>query len=107
MFRSRAIAGLWGIRFGHVLTLFRLSIPARAGLVIYAGIGVHPDHAAAVRWRRLLHLPGGFESRVLGGRWLSGTRRGSSWVEWANNVGARAGSQQGRKTIELECTVRK
>src|SRR6266568_874282 len=53
VFSRSAVACLDGVRFGHVLSLFCLPVPARAGLVVYARIRVHPHHARAVRRRGL------------------------------------------------------
>src|SRR5207245_10679155 len=54
VFPRCAVARLDGVRFGHVLSLFCLPVPTRAGLVVYAGIRVHPHRARAVRGWGLL-----------------------------------------------------
>jgi hypothetical protein len=43
-----AIAGFLGVGFGHVFAMFGFAVPVRAGLVVNAGVGVDPNHAAAI-----------------------------------------------------------
>ena len=45
-------SGLLRVRFGHVLPLLGLAVPARSGLVVHAGVGIH--HSVAVCRRSLL-----------------------------------------------------
>src|SRR5712692_9265492 len=52
----------------------------------------------SLRPRRLIHPAKHTRESVVGrSRWLSGARRGSFSVEWADDVGERVGSQERRK----------
>lgn len=53
LFRG-AIAGLDGVGLGHVFALFGLAVIAATGLVVDAGVCIHPNHAVAVGGRSLL-----------------------------------------------------
>ena len=76
------IAGLDGIRFGHVLTLLGGAVPLVALTMEDLGIGVHPHHAGTAAWRcRSRRLRRGFGGRLGGGRSI-GAWNGVSGLGW-------------------------
>ena len=64
---GRAVAGLDGVGLGHVLALLGLAVIAATGLVINAGVRIHPNHAVTIGRRSLL-TRGGFCGGIRCGR---------------------------------------